>query len=118
MSDAVTMSPPRIHGWLQAMRMQGEDRVWRGADETLRYVDALELSRDAAREALMEWLLAVKPGSVCDPFMGTGTTGVACAKLGVPFVGIERDQRYFEAACERLLKVSGEDVGPLFGEAA
>lgn len=68
--------------------------------------------------ALMEKLLAVRPQSVCDPFMGTGTTGAAALKLGMPFIGIERDERYFEAACDRLRKVSGEDSGPLFGEAA
>ena len=38
--------PARIRGWLQAMRMQGEDRIWRGADETLRYVEALERKCD------------------------------------------------------------------------
>lgn len=39
---------------------------------------------------------------VCDPFMGSGTTGVACAKMGRRFIGIERDERYFEAACRRI----------------
>lgn len=68
--------------------------------------------------ALMERLLSVAPASVCDPFMGTGTTGVACAKLGIPFIGIERDERYFRAACDRLRKASGTDAGPLFGKAA
>lgn len=67
---------------------------------------------------LMEWLLGVEPASVCDPFMGTGTTGVAALKRGVPFIGIERDPMFFEIACDRLSKVSGEDAGPLFGEAA
>lgn len=40
--------------------------------------------------------------TVCDPFMGSGTTGVACAKLGRPFVGIEIDPGYFELACRRI----------------
>ena len=39
---------------------------------------------------------------VFDPFMGSGTTGVACAKLGRPFVGIEIDAAYFDLACERI----------------
>lgn len=39
---------------------------------------------------------------VCDPFMGSGTTGVACVKLGRRFVGIEQDPAYFEIACERV----------------
>ena len=39
---------------------------------------------------------------VCDPFMGSGTTGVACAKQGRRFIGIEIDERYFEIACRRI----------------
>lgn len=41
-------------------------------------------------------------GTVVDPFMGTGSTGVACAKLGRPFIGVEIDPRYFDIACERI----------------
>ena len=41
---------------------------------------------------------------ICDPFMGSGTTGVACAKLGRRFIGIEIDEGYFEIACERIRK--------------
>jgi DNA modification methylase len=34
--------------------------------------------------------------------MGSGTTGIACAKFGRPFVGIEIDPRYFDLACRRI----------------
>lgn len=40
--------------------------------------------------------------TVLDPFMGSGTTGVACVQLGRKFVGIEIDERYFDLACERI----------------
>ncbi len=40
--------------------------------------------------------------TVCDPFMGSGTTGVACIKLGRPSVGIEIEPRYFDLACRRI----------------
>ncbi len=40
--------------------------------------------------------------TVLDPFMGSGTTGAACAVLGRRFVGIEIDERYFQIACERI----------------
>jgi site-specific DNA-methyltransferase (adenine-specific) len=44
-----------------------------------------------------------RPGElVCDPFMGAGTTGVACAKEGRRFVGIEIDPDAFETACRRI----------------
>ena len=37
-----------------------------------------------------------------DPFMGSGTTGVACVKLGRKFIGIEIDPKYFDIACKRI----------------
>jgi site-specific DNA-methyltransferase (adenine-specific)/modification methylase len=53
--------------------------------------------------ALMEWIVSVAPhGRVCDPFMGSGTTGVACVNLGRQFVGVERDPGYFAVACRRI----------------
>jgi len=53
--------------------------------------------------ALIVRLLRKCPaGIVLDPFMGSGTTGVACANLGRRFVGIEIEPRYFDIACERI----------------
>lgn len=40
--------------------------------------------------------------TVCDPFMGSGTTGVACANLGRKFIGIEIEPKYFDIACRRI----------------
>lgn len=40
--------------------------------------------------------------TVFDPFMGSGTTGVACAKLGRKFIGIELELKYFDIACKRI----------------
>ena len=53
---------------------------------------------------LMEWCLyhAPKADTVCDPFFGSGTTGVAAAKAGKTFYGIERERKYFDIACERI----------------
>lgn len=52
---------------------------------------------------LMEWCLGhIEPGTTVDPFMGSGTTGVACANLGRPFIGIEREPKYFEIAFQRI----------------
>lgn len=43
------------------------------------------------------------PGlSVLDPFLGSGTTGIACAKLGRKFIGIEIEPKYFDIACRRI----------------
>ena len=53
---------------------------------------------------LMEWCLSFAPGArtVCDPFMGSGTTGVAAVKMGRTFIGIEREPKYFEIALKRI----------------
>ena len=40
--------------------------------------------------------------TVLDPFMGSGTTGVACVKLGRKFIGIECERKYFDIACRRI----------------
>jgi DNA modification methylase len=55
--------------------------------------------------ALMEWLitLVTPPGGVVlDPFMGSGTTGIAASRLGFGFVGIEREAEYYEIAKSRI----------------
>jgi len=53
--------------------------------------------------ALMEWCLGFVPdGVILDPFMGSGTTGVACVKLGRKFIGIEIEPKYFDIACRRI----------------
>jgi len=53
---------------------------------------------------LMEWCLSMVPKakSVLDAYMGSGTTGVACARMGLQFVGIERERKYFDIACRRI----------------
>ena len=50
----------------------------------------------------MEKLIGKVRGMVLDPFMGSGTTGVACAKLGRKFIGIEIEPKYYEIALKRI----------------
>ena len=52
--------------------------------------------------ALLRDLLPRFQGVILDPFMGSGTTGVACAQLGRSFCGIEIEPKYFDIACERI----------------
>lgn len=47
-------------------------------------------------------LFSNQGATVLDPFMGSGTTGVACARLGRKFIGIELEPKYFEIACRRI----------------
>ena len=53
---------------------------------------------------LMEWCLGFLPDAktILDPFMGSGTTGVACALTDRAFIGIERESSYFDIACRRI----------------
>ena len=54
---------------------------------------------------VMEWCINHLPkdtDSILDPFMGSGTTGVACANLGRKFIGIELEPKYFDIACRRI----------------
>ena len=53
---------------------------------------------------LMEWCVKQFPSAeiICDPFMGSGTTGVACVNLGRSFIGVEMDPVHFDTAVRRL----------------
>jgi len=62
--------------------------------------------------AVMEWALSQAPAEVVtvyDPFMGSGTTGVACANHGKQFIGIERERKYFDIACDRIRAAQAQD---------
>jgi DNA modification methylase len=55
--------------------------------------------------ALMSWCIeqCLSPAkTILDPFMGSGTTGVAAIQMGRKFIGIEREPKYFEIACKRI----------------
>lgn len=57
----------------------------------------------------VEWMVfavekasSIEGESILDPFMGSGTTGVACIRTGRKFIGIEKEPKYFEIACDRI----------------
>lgn len=57
---------------------------------------------------LMKWCIeqAENPNTILDPFMGSGTTGVAAIQMGRKFIGIEREPKYFDIACKRIEQAS------------
>jgi DNA modification methylase len=60
---------------------------------------------------VMRWALLQVPDAVtvCDPFMGSGTTGIACHMEGRQFTGIERERKYFDIACERIARAQAQE---------
>lgn len=67
---------------------------------------------------LLQWLIKTYTNAgdvVCDPFMGSGSCGVAAISTGRDFIGVEKDQEYFEAACQWInntppFSTAGENV--------
>lgn len=66
--------------------------------------------------SVMHWCIeqAGQPKTILDPFMGSGTTGVAAIQLGRKFIGVEREQKYFDIACKRIEQAVAQ--GQLFTE--
>jgi site-specific DNA-methyltransferase (adenine-specific)/modification methylase len=64
---------------------------------------------------VMKWAISHLPEpneTILDPFMGSGTTGVAAVQMGKKFIGIEREPKYFDIACKRI--EDGQKQGDLF----
>jgi site-specific DNA-methyltransferase (adenine-specific)/modification methylase len=109
---------PPSRGWLawrkpdRVQTMADFELAWTSLDMNTRMIDQTIAATNAERVGhptqkplrVMEWSLSFAPDArtVCDPFMGSGTTGVACARMGLQFVGIERERKYFDIACRRI----------------
>lgn len=109
--------PPRMK-WLvwdkqrRNMSMADCELAWTSQSSAARVftMTTQEARKDGIEHAtqkplrLMHWCLGMHPKAVTvlDPFMGSGTTGVACVQSGRRFVGIEKERRFFEIACRRI----------------
>ena len=114
---------PPSRGWLtwqkagNAPSMADFEMAWTSRDANARAyhrsVKSASLEKSLHDEAhptqkpvgLMEFSIRYLPPDcdlILDPFMGSGTTGVACANLGRSFIGIEREPKYFDIACRRI----------------
>ena len=85
--------------------------------------DCYEVLKDKIANDSIELVVTDPPydlsgtgGVVCDPFMGSGTTGVACRELGREFVGCEQDKKYFELAAKAVGESVDKRERGLFGE--
>ena len=107
------MLPPS-RGWLYwDKRMGGEfsdgELAWTNLDMVLRSITYCNKEHGKEHPTqkpirVMLWCLGFLPDAetILDPFMGSGTTGVACVQLGRKFIGIEIEPRYFDIACKRI----------------
>lgn len=70
---------------------------------------------------VMKWAIGHVPEpaqTILDPFMGSGTTGVAAVQMGRDFIGIEREPKYFDIACKRIEDAQRQGDFFINGEAA
>ena len=87
------------------------EMAWTNLDQVARRMVLRPMNMDGGKlhptqkpVALMEWCLGFLPDArtILDPFMGSGTTLVACERMGRAGTGIERDPEYFAIACKRV----------------
>jgi len=105
--------PPRM-GWLYWQKLIGGDfsdgeLAWTSRDRALKEITYRKTNAEMLHPTqkpvrVMRWCLELLPNvdTILDPFMGSGSTGVACVKLGRKFIGIEREPKYFDIACRRI----------------
>jgi site-specific DNA-methyltransferase (adenine-specific)/modification methylase len=87
------------------------EMAWSNLDMVARRIVQRPMNMDGGKVhptqkpiAVMEWCLSFLPDAelIADPFMGSGTTGVACVNLGRKFIGIEKEPEYFDITCQRI----------------
>jgi site-specific DNA-methyltransferase (adenine-specific)/modification methylase len=115
---------PQSNGWLcwykgggiSGFKMSECELAWSNVLTSTRHIDHMWHGFKRASEAgervlhptqkpieVMSWCIGFTRGDVIlDPFMGSGTTGVAAVKLGRKFIGIEIEPKYFDIACKRI----------------
>jgi DNA modification methylase len=82
--------------------------AWTNRDNVVRVCDAPRSESDRLHptqkpvKVIRFSIDKVKGHTILDPFMGSGTTGVAAVQMGRDFIGIEREERYFDIACKRI----------------
>ena len=92
--------------------VSGYRKVFKYTQRWTNFVNTKETDHPTEKPvALFEWIMdrfTESGDAVLDPFMGSGTTGVACVKTGRKFIGIEIDPGYFEIAVKRIKKALAE----------
>lgn len=106
---------PASMGWLYWEKRMGGDfadgeLAWTSQNKALRQFSYYKKNKGDEHPTqkpicLMKWCIEQcknNPQTILDPFMGSGTTGVAAVQMKRKFIGIEREPQYFEIACKRI----------------
>lgn len=109
---------PPVRGWLSWLKPDAPpslgnfELAWTSIDRTTRQLSVSIAETNPERIGhptqkplrLMKWCISFLPDAqtILDPFMGSGTTGVAAVQMGKSFIGIEREEKYFDIACKRI----------------
>ena len=103
---------PVSRGWLYWQKLMGGDfsdgeLAWTSFDKVLKefkFCNKFGGKQHPTQKPieLMKWCLEKTDGVVVDPYMGSASTLVACAKMGRKGIGIELDEDYFNIACKRV----------------
>lgn len=121
MAETILIFPP-TSCWLVWDKQNGGndfadcELAWTNLDKAVRRIywrwNGMIRKGDDIREhptqkplGVMQWCLShlpIETKTILDPFMGSGTTGLACIKAAKKFIGIERDEKYFSIACRRI----------------
>jgi site-specific DNA-methyltransferase (adenine-specific) len=88
---------------------RGADKIfsllWKGVKQGEKIDNGKRYHPTMKPIGLMKWCITHLPddtNTILDPFMGSGSTGVAAVQMGREFIGIELDEDYFEIACKRI----------------
>lgn len=112
---------PASMGWLYWEKRMGGDfsdgeLAWTSQHKALRQFSYYRKNKGDEHPTqkpvdLMKWCIEQcknTPKSILDPFMGSGTTGVAAIQMGRRFIGIEKELTYFDIACKRIEQAAAQ----------
>ena len=112
---------PPSRGWLMWVKPPGlptygtAELCWTNISMPVRHLEAGRCNGDKWNHPtqkplpLMLWCIGFTKGkTILDPFMGSGTTGVAAIQMGRKFIGIEREPNYFDIACQRIEQAAAQ----------
>jgi site-specific DNA-methyltransferase (adenine-specific)/modification methylase len=106
---------PASKGWIYWQKLMGGDfsdgeLAWTNQDRVLREVSCCNKYKGKVHPtqkpiSVMKFCIDYLPtnvSTILDPFLGSGSTGVAAVQMGRKFIGIEKDPEYFDIACKRI----------------